>query len=95
MGRHDFLYRNHDLSSRAIIVYLYLEDRANAKGECWPSLKTMSKDLKLSVSTIRRAIRDLTAENLIETKQRYRTNGGKAVCVIQLKKNKHRLSERR
>ena len=86
MGRHDFLYRNHDLSSRAIIVYLYLEDRANAKGECWPSLKTMSKDLKLAVSTIRRAIRDLTAENLIETKQRYRTNGGKSSLCYTIKK---------
>lgn len=86
MGRHDFLYQNHELSSRAIIVYLYLEDRANHKGECWPSLKTMSKDLKLSVSTIRRAIRDLTAENLIETKQRYRQDGGKSSLTYTIKK---------
>jgi predicted ArsR family transcriptional regulator len=46
----------------------------------------MSKDLKLSVSTIRRAIRDLTAENLIETKQRYRQDGGKSSLTYTIKK---------
>ncbi len=86
MGRHDFLYQNHDLSSRAIIVYLYLEDRANAKGECWPSLKTMSQELKLSQSTIRRALKDLKAVKLVATRQRYRPNGGKSSLCYTIKK---------
>ena len=86
MGKHDFLYRNYELPSRAIMVYLYLEDRANLKGECWPSLKTISRDLKLSRSTIKRAIRDLTEENLVETKQRYRPDGGKSSLTYIIKK---------
>ena len=86
MGRHDFLYQNHDLSHRALAVYLYLEDRANKEGECWPSLKTMAKELKLSQSTIRRAVRDLKEANLIATWQRYRPNGGKSSLRYKIKR---------
>ena len=85
MGRHDFLYRNHALSHRAVAVYLYLEDRANADGECWPSIKRMTKELKLSESTIRRALKDLRKENLITTRQRYRPNGGKSSLCYKIK----------
>ena len=67
-------------------MYLYLEDRANAKGECWPSIKKMAGELKLSVSTIRRGIKDLEKEGLLETKQRYRKNGGNSSLAYTIKK---------
>ena len=86
MGKHDFLYQNHELPHRALTVYLYLEDRANPKGECWPSLKRMAQDLKLSQSTIRRGIKDLEKEGLLVTKQRYRANGGKSSLFYTIKK---------
>ena len=57
MGRLDFLYRM-ELSHRAVAVYLYLYDRANRDGECWPSIPTIARELKLSESTVRRAIQD-------------------------------------
>ena len=69
------LYRM-DLPHRAISVYRYLADRANIDGICWPSIPTISKDLKLSVSTTRRAIGDLRKAGLVQTEQRYRENGG-------------------
>lgn len=69
------LYRM-DLPHRAISVYIYLADRANKDGICWPSIPTIAKDLKLSESTIRRAIGDLRKTGLLETGQRYRENGG-------------------
>jgi len=74
---HDFtkLYRM-DLPHRAIAVYIYLADRANKDGICWPSIPTISKDLKLSESTTRRAIRDLRKAGLVKAEQRYRGNGG-------------------
>lgn len=37
MGRLDFLYRM-DLPHRAKSVYIYLADRANKDGECWPAI---------------------------------------------------------
>ena len=68
------LYRM-DLPHRAISVYRYLADRANKDGICWPSIPTISKDLKFSESTIRRALKDLHRAGLVHTEQRYRENG--------------------
>ncbi len=83
MGRLNFIY-NTDLPHRAISVYTYLRDRANKQGECWPAISTIAKDLKLSPSTVRRAIKDLKKECLIETEQRYRTKGGKSSLLYKL-----------
>ena len=69
------LYRM-DLPHRAISVYIYLSDRANKDGICWPSIPTIAKDLKLSESTTRRALDDLRKAGLVKTEQRYRENGG-------------------
>ena len=57
MGRLNFLYRM-DLPHRALSVYIYLSDRANKNGECWPAIPTIANELKLSQSTVRRALRD-------------------------------------
>lgn len=65
-----------DLPHRAISVYIYLSDRANKEGICWPSIPTISKDLKLSESTTRRALNDLRKAGLVRTEQRFRENGG-------------------
>lgn len=83
MSRFDFLYRR-DLSHRAVAVYIYLADRANKDGECWPAVPTIAAELKLSESTVRRAIRDLRKEGLLETEQRYRTKGGKSSLLFKL-----------
>lgn len=75
-----------DLSHRAVAVYTYLYDRANKNAECWPSVKTIAGDIKLSSATVRRAIKDLRNAGLIETKQQYRENGGKSSLLIKLTK---------
>lgn len=85
MCRFDFLY-NEDLPHRAVSVYLYLADRANKKGECWPAIPTIARELKISQSTVRRAIRDLREAGLIRTQQRYRKRGGKSSLLYTLAK---------
>jgi len=85
MGRFDFLYRR-SLPHRAVAVYIYLADRANKEGECWPAIPTIAKELKLSVSTVRRALKDLRREGLLETEQRYRKHGGKSSLLYTLKR---------
>ncbi len=77
------LYRM-DLPHRAITVYIYLADRANKERTCWPSIPTISKDLKLSESTTRRALGDLRKAGLVQTEQRYRENGGNSSLLFQL-----------
>ena len=84
MGRLDFLYRM-DLSHRAVAVYVYLYDRANREGQCWPAVPTIAREIKLSEATVRRAIKDLRKAGLVETEQRYRTKGGKSSLLFQLK----------
>ena len=77
------LYRL-NLPHRAISVYLYLSARANSAGICWPSIPTISKDLKLSESTVHRALHDLRKAELIRTEQRYRENGGSSSLCYTL-----------
>ena len=73
-----------EIPHRAISVYIYLDDRANSNRECWPAIPTIAKELKLSQTTVRRAIRDLCKAGLIVTKQRYRTKGGKSSLLFKL-----------
>ncbi len=85
MSKLTFLYQM-DLPHRAVSVYIYLYDRANKKGECWPSVKTIAGDIKLSPATVRRAIKDLKKIGLIKTEQRYREKGGKSSLLYILKR---------
>lgn len=71
MSRLDFLYRT-ELPHRAVAVYIYLADRTNENNECWPAIPTIASELKLSQSTVRRALHDLRKAGLLETEQRYR-----------------------
>ena len=84
MSRLDFLYRT-ELPHRAVAVYIYLADRTDKAGECWPAIPTIATDLKLSPSTVRRGIRDLKKAGFIETEQRYRKKGGKSSLLFRLK----------
>ncbi|MGN0999381.1 MAG: helix-turn-helix domain-containing protein [Faecousia sp.] len=83
MRNYSELYRM-DLPHRAISVYIYLSDRSNKDGICWPSIPTIAKDLKLSESTTRRALADLRRAGLIQTTQRYRENGGNSSLLYRL-----------
>jgi len=65
-----------EIPSRAKTVYMYLKDRSNAQGECWPAIKTIARDTSMSVSTVKRAIEDLLKRGLLRKERRYRENGG-------------------
>ncbi len=84
MGRLDKLYKS-DVPHRAVAVYLYLADRANREGQCWPAIPTIADELHLSVSTVKRALRDLRGAGLIITEQRYRKRGGKSSLLYTLR----------
>ena len=86
MGRLDFLYRM-ELPHRTVSVYVYLLDRANKDGECWPAIPTIAKELKLSQSTVRRALQDLRKAGLLTTEQRYREKGGKSSLLYKITGN--------
>lgn len=65
-----------DLPHRAIVVYMYLRDRAGKDGSCYPAINTIAQDLKISKSTVKRALDDLEKEQYIYHERRYRKTGG-------------------
>ena len=78
MGHHPDAIYGSGMSQRAILVYMYLCARANRKGECYPSIKTIARDLELSDSTVKRAIKELKQKDFIQIENRTRSNGGKS-----------------
>ena len=58
MSKFNFIYTE-DLSHREKTVYIYLRDRADASGVCWPGIKTIASELGLSPRTVQRALADL------------------------------------
>ena len=73
-----------DLSARAKLVYMYLKDRANKEGQCWPAIQTVGRDLGLSRSTVKRALKDLERAALLTRQGRKRENEGDTSNLYQI-----------
>ena len=86
MSSYNFIYGVDDLPHRAKTVYVYLRDRSNQDGVCWPGIKTIARELKLSHRTVQRAIRDLEKAGLVKTQYRYRENGSHSSNLYLLKR---------
>jgi len=69
------IYADTELPPRARAVYMYLRDRSDAEGKCWPGIKTITSDMKLSRSTVKRALADLEQHGYLKKLPRYRANG--------------------
>ena len=80
------IYDDRNLTHRAKAVYIYLSDRADTLRQCWPSIGTIARELSLSRSTVQRAIQDLREQGYLETRQRWRENGGKSSPLFRLLK---------
>lgn len=73
-----------ELPHRAVAVYLYLKTRVNREGTCYPAIGTIARELKLSKSTVQRAIWDLEQNGFIRKKQRWRENGGRSSLLFEI-----------
>lgn len=73
-----------DLSHRAKSVYMYLKDRADSEGRCWPAIKTIALELRLSRSTVKRALDDLVRAGLLRKDPRWRENGSYTSNLYQI-----------
>lgn len=73
-----------DLSHRAKSVYMYLKDRADSEGRCWPAIKTIALELGLSRSTVKRALDDLVRAGLLRKDPRWRENGSYTSNLYQI-----------
>ena len=84
MSQFNFIYAEEHLSHREKTVYIYLRDRADASGVCWPGIKTIARELGLSPRTVQRALADLERRQLIEKRNRRRANGSLTSNLYQL-----------
>lgn len=73
-----------NLPHRAVAVYMYRLDRADRNGSCFPAVSTISQDLKMSKSTVKRAIDDLEKANFIRHERRFRQSGGNSSNLYYL-----------
>ena len=74
-----------ELPHRAKAVYMYLKDRCNQEGQCYPAIGTIARELQLSRRTVERAIDDLVRAGLVTKEQRWRENGGRSSLLFTLK----------
>lgn len=84
MGYFSTLYSS-ELPHRARSVYMYLHDRADKDGKCYPAIGTIAKELRLSRSTVKRAVADLEQSGRLRKEQRWRENGGKSSNMYYVK----------
>ena len=74
-----------DLPSRAVAVYMYLVHRTNSDGQCWPSERTIARDLSMSKSTVKRALNDLKRSGYLTVEQRHRKSGANSTLLYTVK----------
>lgn len=72
------------LPHRVISIYMYLKDRSNKEGECYPSIKTMERELNFSRNTVKRGINDLIQAGYVQREKRMRENGGRSSNLYRL-----------
>lgn len=54
---------------------MYLKDRSDSQGQCWPAIRTIAQELGISRSTVKRALDDLCRAGLLRKEYRWRENG--------------------
>ena len=73
---------NSNLSHRAKSVYMYLKDRADSEGRCWPAIRTIALELGLSRSTVKRALDDLCKTGLLQKYAGGKTGVLLPICIM-------------
>ena len=73
-GKLGTIYADPLLPSRAKAVYMYLHDRADKTKSCWPGINTIAADLRLSRTTVKRALADLVKRGYLKKEARFRPN---------------------
>ena len=79
------VYQDTELSSKAVSVYLYLCERASKETKsCYPSMKTIAKDLHLSLASVKRSIQEWKEVHTSKKKIGFVTMAEKAAISILL-----------
>lgn len=66
------------------LVYIYLKKFADSKNQCYPSVKTISKQSGISVNKVKITLKELEEKGIIAKANRSRPNGGKSSNLYTL-----------
>ena len=84
------------LKNRALQVLVYLIDRANKEQTCFPAVSTIGRELHISVSTVKRAMRELVEAGYVTKESRFRQgNRGQTSNLYTLFFAGNRIGEER
>ena len=84
MRAFEMIYRD-EVSSKAVSVYRYLLDRQGKYEFCYVSHRRMASDLKISVSTVKRALDELERKGYVGIEQQRRANGSRCCNIYRCK----------
>lgn len=74
-----------NLKSRVLQVLLYLIDRSNKEHTCFPAVPTIGRELHISISTVKRAMKELVEAGYVVKESRFRAgNGGQTSNLYTL-----------
>ena len=74
-----------EISAKAVSVYRYLLDRQGKHDYCFVSHKRIASDLKIGVTTVKRALDELERKGYISIEQQRRANGSRCSNVYRCK----------
>ena len=84
MRAFEMIYRD-EVSAKAVSVYRYLLDRQGKYEFCYVSHRRMAGDLKISVSTVKRALDELERKGYVGIEQQRRANGSRCCNIYRCK----------
>ena len=86
-----FLMLYHDLLDSELLenpyeklLCIYLKKHCNSENTCFPSLQTLAKETKISVSKIKTTMKELIKKGIVIKKNRTRKDGGKSSNLYTL-----------
>ena len=81
----DLIVDDEELSWKAKVVYLVLANYSdNTSGECWPSVKSITKKAGTSRSSVEKGLKELADKDYILRKKRFRENGSQTSSLYIL-----------
>lgn len=80
----NWVIRSDKLKGSEKLLYIALLNRANSKGECWPSLATLSSDVGVSTRTVLRKLDDLENKGLIRKTRRANASVGNVSNIYRV-----------
>ncbi len=72
------------LTAKAAAVLHNLALHSNKNNECFPALKTIARECRLSLRTVQRALDELLSAGIITKKHNYRPNGSQTSNIYKI-----------